>query len=82
MKISIEDLAIRGKKVLMRVDFNVPIDDNGRIINDARIVAVLPSIESVLRRDGALILMSHFGRPCLRFFNSERRENKRSWSKF
>ena len=63
MKLSLQDLDIKGKKVLMRVDFNVPLNEAGMITNDARIQASLPSIEYVLAQGGALILMCHFGRP-------------------
>ena len=59
---TIADIDVSGKKVLMRVDFNVPLD-NGEVTNDKRIVAALPSIKYVLDGGGALILMSHLGRP-------------------
>ena len=64
-KLSIEDLAgdIRGKKVLMRVDFNVPLDSQRVITSDARIKASLPSIKYVIEKGSRLILMSHLGRP-------------------
>jgi len=62
-KLSIENVDVSGKKVLMRVDFNVPLDDRGQITDDRRIVMALPSIQSVLDRGGAVILMSHLGRP-------------------
>lgn len=64
-KLSIEDLAgdIKGKKVLMRVDFNVPLDTNRVITSDKRISASLPSIKYVIEKGGRLILMSHLGRP-------------------
>lgn len=62
-KLSIRDLAIHGKKILMRVDFNVPIDPQGRITDGSRILATLPSIRYVLEHGGSLILMSHLGRP-------------------
>lgn len=62
-KLSLRDLPLQGKKVLMRVDFNVPIDSQGNISDDSRIAASLPSIKYVLEQGGSLILMSHLGRP-------------------
>ncbi len=62
-KVSISDLDVAGKRILMRVDFNVPLDDQGEITSDLRIRAALPSIKSILGRGGSLILMSHLGRP-------------------
>src|SRR5277367_4226534 len=58
----VSDVDVHGKKVLMRVDFNVPIE-NGKIGDDRRIVQALPTIKSVIDRGGRLILMSHLGRP-------------------
>ena len=59
----ISDVDVKNQKVLMRVDFNVPLDDNQNITDDLRITATLPTIKSVLERGGSLILMSHLGRP-------------------
>jgi phosphoglycerate kinase len=62
-KLSITDLQLKGERVLIRVDFNVPIQD-GKITNPARIVAALPTINYALGKDAAcVILMSHLGRP-------------------
>jgi phosphoglycerate kinase len=59
----LSDLLIKGKKVLIRVDFNVPIDEKGNITDDSRIEASLPTIKYVLSKGGIPILMSHLGRP-------------------
>ena len=58
----IDNIEVAGRRVLMRVDFNVPME-NGQITDDRRIRMALPSIESVLQRRGRLILISHLGRP-------------------
>ena len=62
-KKTIADVDVAGKSVLMRVDFNVPLDDRQEITDDRRIRMALNSIESVLDRGGRVILMSHLGRP-------------------
>jgi len=62
-KKTVADIDVKGKKVLMRCDFNVPLDDDCNITSDARIVKALPTIKSILDRGGRLILMSHLGRP-------------------
>ena len=62
MKLGIQDLDVTGKHVLMRVDFNVPLED-GNITDDARIRKAVPSIQHVIDNGGKLVLMSHLGRP-------------------
>lgn len=62
-KKTIDQVDVAGKTVLMRVDFNVPLDDAQKITDDRRIRMALPSIKSVVDRGGKLILMSHLGRP-------------------
>jgi len=62
-KKTVADIDVQGKKVLMRCDFNVPLDEDCNITSDDRIVKALPTIKSILQRGGALILMSHLGRP-------------------
>ena len=62
-KKTIADVDVSGQTVLMRVDFNVPLDDSLQITDDRRIRMALPSIQSVLDRGGKLVLMSHLGRP-------------------
>ncbi|MDD4956548.1 MAG: phosphoglycerate kinase [Candidatus Omnitrophica bacterium] len=63
MKKTLTDVEIKGKRVLMRADFNVPLDDKRNITDDSRIKAAMPSIEYILKEGGKLVLMSHLGRP-------------------
>lgn len=62
-KKTIRDVDLKGKRVLMRVDFNVPLNDSLEITDDTRIQAALPSINAVLAQGASLVLMSHFDRP-------------------
>ncbi|MGH9444624.1 MAG: phosphoglycerate kinase [Terriglobia bacterium] len=62
-KLSIRDIDLRGKRAFMRVDFNVPLDDLGKITDDTRIRATLPSIQYAIDHGARLILASHLGRP-------------------
>ncbi|MCZ6598689.1 MAG: phosphoglycerate kinase [Planctomycetota bacterium] len=59
----LDTLDLEGKRVLIRVDFNVPLDEHGRITDDTRIRAAVPTLREVLRRGGGPVLMSHLGRP-------------------
>ncbi len=58
-----DDYQFKGKRVLIRVDFNVPIDENGKITDDTRIVTAVPTIQKVLTEGGSVIIMTHLGRP-------------------
>jgi phosphoglycerate kinase len=63
MKKTIKNLDVKGKKVLVRVDYNVPLDEKQQVTNDKRIVAALPTVKYLLEQNAAIILMSHLGRP-------------------
>ena len=62
-KLTIDEVDLKNKKVLVRVDFNVPLDENQNITNDMRIRASLPTIKKIINDGGMAILMSHLGRP-------------------
>ena len=60
---TINDFNFNGKKAIVRVDFNVPFDENFNITDDTRIQAVVPTVKKILSDGGSVILMSHLGRP-------------------
>ena len=60
---TIKDYQFAGKKAIVRVDFNVPLDENGKITDDTRIRGALPTLKHILDEGGALIIMSHMGKP-------------------
>ena len=60
---TIKDFKFAGKKAIVRVDFNVPLDENGKITDDTRIRGALPTLKHILDEGGALIIMSHMGKP-------------------
>src|SRR5919109_1873649 len=59
----LDDLSLSGKRVLVRCDFNVPQDEQGRITDDTRIRASLETLDEILKKGGKPVLMSHLGRP-------------------
>ncbi len=60
---TIDKFNFAGKKAIVRVDFNVPLDENGKITDDTRIRGALPTLKKVLADGGSLIIMSHMGKP-------------------
>ena len=60
---TIDNFNFNGHKAIVRVDFNVPLDENGNITDDTRIRGALPTLEKILKDGGSLIIMSHMGKP-------------------
>jgi phosphoglycerate kinase len=60
---NVDNLSFSGKKALVRVDFNVPLDEHYNVSDDTRIQAALPTINKILNDGGSVVLMSHLGRP-------------------
>ena len=59
----VTDINFKNKKALIRVDFNVPLDDSKNVVDNARILAAKPTIDYIINNGGACVLMSHLGRP-------------------
>ena len=66
-----KDLSLQGKRVLIREDLNVPLDETGNISSDARILAALPTLKLALEQGAAVMVMSHLGRPTEGVYDSK-----------
>ena len=60
---TLENLFLAGQRVLIRVDFNVPLTEKGQVANDKRIVATIPTLKYIVEQGGKAIILSHLGRP-------------------
>ena len=69
---TINEFNFAGKKAIVRVDFNVPLDENGKITDDTRIRGALPTLKKILADGGATIIMSHMGKPKGKVCHSDR----------
>ena len=63
----VSDFDVRGRRVLLRCDFNVPLDEEGNILDSLRLEKAIPTIKFLLKNEAKLILLSHLGRPTGRF---------------